>query len=104
MAGDEDNKRDDYVFSEKIVTGESEKVQAYSLDEKNGEEYQGSILTNAKDRKNDHEHQFNDYLDENEDLDMAIINEITITEDDVNTRVLTFRAMFVAIVSDLYFY
>ncbi|KAI7895930.1 OPT family small oligopeptide transporter [Mucor mucedo] len=97
MAGEEDNKRGEYVLSEKIVTDESEKTHGYDLDEKHGDEYQESVLSNAKDRKNDHEHQFNDYLVDHEDLDMAIINEVTVTEDDVNMRVLTFRAMFVAI-------
>jgi hypothetical protein len=103
MAG-EDTNRDDYVYSEKIVTSESEKGQDYSADEKyvhDGEEYQESHLQDSKERKLDAEHQLAEYLDNEDELDIAIINEIATIDDDTNMRCLTFRSMLVGCVSSI---
>lgn len=99
MAGDQDNRKDDDVFSEKIINSESEKVESFSLDEKHAQEYRKSQLSDSKDRKLDAEHQLDPYLMDQDELDIAIINEVTVTEDDVNMKCLTFRAMLVGIVS-----
>ncbi|KAG2195370.1 hypothetical protein INT47_004478 [Mucor saturninus] len=92
MAGDEDNNKEGYVYSEKILSTESNG----SLDEKYDHD-NISQLTDSKDRKLDAEHQIHAFGEGEEDLDMAIINEITVTEDDVNMRSLTVRSMVVSI-------
>lgn len=93
MAGDEDTNKD-YVYSEKIITTRSDA----SLDEKYDED-KSSQLTNSKDRKLDPEHQLNTFGEDQEDFDLAVINEIALTEDDVNMKVLTLRSMLIGCVS-----
>lgn len=93
MAGDEDTSKD-YVYSEKILATRSDS----SLDEKYNPDNM-SQLTDSKDRKTDAEHQIDAFGESQEDLDIAIINEITLIDDDVNMKVLTVRAMLVGVVS-----
>lgn len=104
MTGDEDTYGGDYVLSEKIITESSETEKAYSLKEKYDPDEKNKHvleLTDSKDRKFDAEHQVDTYLQTQEDLDIAIINEVTLTEDDVNMKCLTFRAILVGAVSDI---
>ncbi|KAG2192270.1 hypothetical protein INT47_003859 [Mucor saturninus] len=92
MAGDETANKGDYVYSEKKLTTRSNG----SLDEKYSQD-NISESTNSKNRKTDSEHQIDAFGESQQDLDLAIINEITLLDDDINMKVLTVRAMVVGV-------
>jgi hypothetical protein len=101
MAG-EDLNREDVVYSEKIVTEESEKTEAF--DEKavhNGEEHDEFWLKDSKETKDDIENLEDRALfaAEDGDLDIAIINDLAVTDDDPTLRCVTVRSLVVGIVS-----
>lgn len=99
-AGEDLNNREDNVYSEKIITEESEKTETYDHEVKrvNGEEHTDEFwLKDAKDNKIDNEGL--DFLSTEDELDIAIINDIAVTEDDTTLRSLTFRSLFTGFVS-----
>lgn len=96
-AGEDLNNREDVVYSEKIVTDHTEKTETYDHDEKHtadGEEHQDDFwLKDSKDVKQDSENQELDYFANEDELDIAIINDIAVTEDDTTLKSLTFRSL-----------
>lgn len=102
-AGEDLNNREDIVHSEKIVTEHSEKTETYDHDDKHitdGEEQQDDFwLKDSKDVKQDSEHQDLDYISNEDELDIAIINDIAVTEDDTTLKSLTFRSLLTGFVS-----
>lgn len=102
-AGEDLNNREDVVYSEKIVTDHTEKTETYDHNEKHtadGEEHQDDFwLKDSKDVKQDSENQELDYFANEDELDIAIINDIAVTEDDTTLKSLTFRSLLTGFVS-----
>lgn len=100
-AGEDHLNREDVVYSEKIITEDSEKSETYQHDEKNvldgGEHSDEFWLKDSKDTKNDGEGL--DFLSTEDELDIAIINDIAITEDDTSLKSLTVRSVLTGFVS-----
>lgn len=96
---EENINKGDYVYSEKFITEGSETDKAYEKHDQDKKDNPSLQLTDFKDRRADAEHQSDGYVYSEEDLDLAIINEVTVTEDDVTIRSLTFRSLLVGSVS-----
>ena len=94
MVARENHQEENIVYSETVSVKGSEKTQTYDeLDEKHD-------LKDAKDIKDDPETQQKSEFFENEDeLDIAIINDVAITDDDTTLRALTFRSIVTGFVS-----
>ena len=91
-----EHRDEDNVYSEKIMTEDTEKTEAYEYTE--NQEHDPSWLNDSKDAEG--QFQRNNFLDEEDELDIAIINDIAITEDDTTLRAFTFRAIFTGFVSE----
>lgn len=103
MAGEE-LRREDVVYSEKIVTDESEKTETFNEKElHDGEEQDEFWLKDSKDIKKDGEQQDLDYLATEDDLDIAIINDLSVTEDDTTLRSVTVRSLLIGVVSVIFY-
>lgn len=90
MAGEEENRRNDFVISEKI---EDEKP-VYD-----GEKNEELWLKDSKDLKLDYEEQSTDFLPMEDDMDIAIVNDLAVTEDDITLRSVTVRSIIIGVVS-----
>lgn len=88
MAGEENNEND-YAASEKI-----EEKSVYD-----NEKHDDLWLKDSKDIKLDNEEQSEEFSPSEEDLDMAIINDLAITDDDTTLRAITVRSLLIGTVS-----
>lgn len=88
MAGEE-NHENDYAASEKI-----EEKSVYD-----NEKHDDVWLKDSKDIKLDNEEQSEEFSPSEEDLDMAIINDLAITDDDTTLRSITVRSLLIGTVS-----
>jgi hypothetical protein len=98
MTGANNPKDDGVVYSEKIITEdfekytEDEKEDHYDdLDEPWISESKGSDELEIQPKKKLH-------LSDEAELDMAIVNDISVTEDDPSLRSVTFRSILIAVV------
>ncbi|GAA5807762.1 hypothetical protein MFLAVUS_001139 [Mucor flavus] len=92
----EEVHKSEAIISEKIDTDGTEKIEAY-YDEKIAQDTSSQDepwLKNSKDLKIDAEYQNIDYFANEDELDIAIINDLAVTEDDTTLRAITFRSIF----------
>lgn len=92
MIEKEEIEIDEQVVSEKV---EEEKP------EYGNEKHEVSWLKDSKDTKLDPEEQSDDFLPMEDDIDIAIVNDLAVTEDDTTLRSVTVRSIIVGTVSNI---
>ncbi|GAA5808032.1 hypothetical protein MFLAVUS_001414 [Mucor flavus] len=88
------------IISKKIGADRTEKTEAYD-DEKIAQDTSSQDepwLQDCKDIKIDAEHQNIDYIANEDELDIAIVNDLALTEDDTTLRTITFRSIFTGLI------
>ncbi|KAI8061891.1 uncharacterized protein B0P05DRAFT_574594 [Gilbertella persicaria] len=103
MTGEDHSKIDNSeVYSEKISTEKYNEKVNQDFDKKVTKDLDEPWVVDSQGNKLDEEHA-PAYLYTEDDLDIAIINDISLTEDDPNTKAFTFRALLVGAVCIHYF-
>jgi hypothetical protein len=100
MTGADTLKDESVVYSEKVIT-ENEK----RLDEKHAEDsFEEPWISQPKgldELENQPKKKF--HLSDETELDIAIINDITVTEDDPSLKSVTFRSVLIGVVCTVMF-